>query len=164
MNLNRQYIITVGSQCSLHDFVVIPAVNWDDIQRDRFEYTIAKCVDIQIDDQQQKHGIFWRYGNYSGKAGITRKIFPGFIDPKDMKYVYESVKSQRRYVPYTNDLSHLKAYVKLKKIYLQDLSLCFPELDKNCVPIAVQNEIDKIFPSYHPLASHSLNSIIQKQL
>ena len=148
--------VTGGSQFSVHDFVVVPALFWDDIQRDRFDYAIAKCVEIRVDDDNQKHGIFVRYGNYSGKVGITRKIFPGFIDPKDMKYVYESKASQQRYVPYTNDLSHVKAHLPLKKIYLKDLSLCFPELTSSkCVPPLVQLEIDKIYPTFHPISTTS---------
>ena len=143
--------ITIGSQCSVHDFVVIPALFWNDIQRDRLDYSIAKCVEIRMDEENHKYGIFIRYGNYSGKVGNSRPIYPGWIDPKDMKYVYQSSKSQSRYVPYTNDLSHVKLHVALKKIYLADIPLCFPELtSKHCVPPDVQQQIDKIFVPFNP--------------
>lgn len=128
-------------QVGIGKFVIIDAQHWDDVFRDNLQYTVAKCLEIYIENNIQ-YGIFQRYGN-TRLQNTNQKLYPGVIDHKDNKYSFPKKQGNRRC--YTNALQSYG--IPLKPIRLDDISITFDKLTKTTMlPSSVIDLLHQRFP------------------
>ena len=88
--------------------------------------------------------VFQRYGNLHGKLG-NHSLFPGWIDPKDLRYVYCAKPPTTRYIPYTNEgVESLQLLATV--IPVSQLKICFKQLVSGRIPTLVQNRLSQLYP------------------
>ena len=129
-------------------YAVIPATCWADILRDGYEFGYGRCLRIYTKDDVS-YAVLHRYGNYTAKLQKSTQIHPGWLDPRDKRYVFCKKPPTARYQELVTVFQETKT--KNYPIKVQDLTIVFDDLTKNGqVPPEVINRIRHKYPTAYP--------------
>ena len=129
-------------------YAVIPATCWADIVRDGYEFGYGKCLRIYTKNDVS-YAVLHRYGNYSAKFQKSTQIHPGWLDPRDKRYVFCKKPPTTRYQQLVNVVQETET--KDHPIRVQDLTIVFDNLTKKGhVPPEVVDRIRHKYPMAYP--------------